>query len=252
MIDATGMPQRAVVVGGSSDIAGAVLRELAARRLAKVLLAGRDDARLAKAAGELGALGVETRIEVLDVTDVSAHAAFVQQASSWLGQVDLVLVAAGALGPDEPMDAGPEAVAGLFETNVSGPAALLGAFARLLVEQGQGRLVVLSSVAGVRVRRANFLYGATKAGLDAYAQGLALALEGSGVTLTIVRPGWVATRMTEGRSPAPFATTAEAVAGDVVSGLERGAKVVWSPPVLRAVFGAVRLLPVAVWRRLPG
>jgi decaprenylphospho-beta-D-erythro-pentofuranosid-2-ulose 2-reductase len=252
MIDATGMPQSAVVVGGSSDIARAVLRALATRRLTKVVLAGRDRARLEQAAAELETLGVQAGVEELDVTDASSHQALVQRASSWLGHVDLVLVAAGALGPDEPLSAGPEVVADLFGTNCGGPAALLGAFAGLLVEQGQGRLVVLSSVAGVRVRRANFLYGATKAGLDAYARGLALALENTGVSVTVVRPGWVATRMTEGRAPAPFATTADAVAGDVVSGLERGAAVVWSPPVLGAVFGALRLLPSALWRRLPG
>ena len=79
-------------------------------------------------------------------------------------------------------------------------------------------MVVLSSVAGVRVRRANYVYGASKAGLDAFAQGMAEALRGSGASLMIVRPGWVATRMTEGRDPAPFATTPDAVAADVVAG----------------------------------
>lgn len=252
MNDALGMPQTAVVVGASSEIARAIVRELAARRLAKVLLAGRDAGRIGAVAEELGSLGVEARSLELDVTDVAAHAPLVHEASSWLGQVDLVLMAVGALGPDEPMGAGPKAVAGLFETNCGGPAALLGAFADLLVRQGQGRLVVLSSVAGVRVRRANFLYGATKAGLDAFAQGLALALEGTGASITVVRPGWVATRMTEGRAPAPFATTPEAVARDVVSGLEKGVTVLWSPSVLREVFSVLRLLPTALWRRLPG
>ena len=111
---------------------------------------------------------------------------------------------------------------------------------------------MLSSVAGLRVRRSNYIYGASKAGLDAYAQGLAEALRGSGVSLTIVRPGWVATRMTEGRTPAPLATTPDAVAADVVAGMERGASIVWSPGSLRLVFALLRLLPQALWRRLPG
>jgi decaprenylphospho-beta-D-erythro-pentofuranosid-2-ulose 2-reductase len=81
---------------------------------------------------------------------------------------------------------------------------------------------------------------------------LAEALRGSGASLVIVRPGWVATRMTKGLDPAPFATTPEAVADDVVQALERGTTVVWSPKPLRAVFGVMRLLPAAVWRRLPG
>jgi decaprenylphospho-beta-D-erythro-pentofuranosid-2-ulose 2-reductase len=250
--DAFGMPQTAVVVGGSSEIAAGILRQLAARRLARVLLAGRDATRLEQVAGELAALGVEARTRRLDVTETAAHTAFVEEASSWLGQVDLVLAAAGVLGPDDPLGAGPGEVAEVFGANCTGPAALAGAFARLLRDQGQGRLVVLSSVAGVRVRRANFLYGASKAGLDAFAQGLAMALEGSGASVMIVRPGWVATRMTEGRPPAPFATAPDAVARDVLTGLERGAAVVWSPPVLRGVFATMRLLPAALWRRLPG
>ena len=88
---------------------------------------------------------------------------------------------------------------------------MITAFAAVLRNQGHGRIVVLSSVAGVRVRRANYVYGASKAGLDAFAQGTAESLRGTGASLMIVRPGWVATRMTEGRDPAPLAR-AEALA----------------------------------------
>lgn len=252
MNDALGMPQSAVVVGGSSEIARSILRELGARRLSRVVLAGRDKARLEATATELRGLGAQATTTMLDVTDAGAHARFVEEAFAALGQVDLVLMAAGVLGPDEALGAAPATLAELFATNFDGPAAVLGAFAGRLAAQGQGRLVVLSSVAGVRVRRANFAYGASKAGLDAFAQGLAMALEGTGASVTIVRPGWVATRMTEGRQPAPFATSPDAVARDVIAGLERGAAVVWSPPVLRGVFAAMRLLPSALWRRLPG
>lgn len=251
MNDALGMPQTAVVVGATSDIARSIVRELAARRLAKVVLTGRDEARLDSVDEELGALGLETHTGVLDVTDVAAHAGLVERAADALGQVDLVVMAAGALGPDGPEPPDPTATAELFATNSTGPAALLTAFAKLLAEQGQGRLLVLSTVAAVRVRRANYPYGASKAGLDAFAQGLSMGLEGTGASVVIVRPGWVATRLTEGRAPAPFATTPDAVARDVVAALERGTSVVWSPPVLRLVFGGLQFLPRALWRRLP-
>jgi short-subunit dehydrogenase len=118
--------------------------------------------------------------------------------------------------------------------------------------QGHGRFVVFSSVAGQRARRANFIYGSSKAGLDAFAQGLADALEGTGVGVTIVRPGFVVGRMTEGMSPAPFATTPEAVAGAVVRAIESGQPVVYVPPVLQWVFAVMRHLPRAIWRRIPG
>jgi len=253
MNDAMGMPQTAVVVGGTSDLARAILRVLVARRLRRVVLVGRDEICLAAAAEELRALGavaVDTLMH--DVTDVVGAAAAVRDASTRLGQVDLVLVAAGMIGDQAKDEAVPEAVARVFSTNCTGPASVLASFAAALRQQGHGRIIVLSSVAGVRVRRANYIYGASKAGLDAYAQGMAEALRGSGVSLTIVRPGWVATRMTEGRTPAPLATTPDAVAADVVSGMERGASVVWSPGSLRLVFAVLRLMPQALWRRLPG
>jgi len=253
MNDAMGMPQTAVVVGGTSDIARAVLRALAARRLRHVVLIGRDEVGLAAAAKELHALGTpDVDVLTLDVTDVARVAAVVGDASTRLGQVDMVLVAAGVLGDQASVEADPDAVARTFATNVSGPAAIMTAFAAVLRRQGHGKMVVLSSVAGVRVRRSNYVYGASKAGLDAFAQGLAEALRGSGASLMIVRPGWVATRMTEGRDPAPFATTADAVAADVVAGLERSSPVVWSPRPLRLVFAVMRLAPAALWRMLPG
>ena len=118
--------------------------------------------------------------------------------------------------------------------------------------QGHGRLVVLSSVAGEPARKANFIYGSTKSGLDAFAQGLGDSLVGSGVSVTIVRPGFVVGRMTAGMDPAPFATTPEAVAAAVIRGIESGAEVVYAPPVLRWVFAVMRQLPRAVWRRMPG
>jgi decaprenylphospho-beta-D-erythro-pentofuranosid-2-ulose 2-reductase len=253
MIDAMGMPQTAVVVGGTSDIARAVLRSLVARRLRHIVLLGRDEVGLAAVAKELQALGtVEVDTATFDITDAARLATVVADSSTRLGQVDLVLVAAGMLGNQASDESDPEAVARVLTTNFTGTAAIMTAFASVLRHQGQGRMVVLSSVAGVRVRRTNYVYGASKAGLDGFALGMAEALRGSGASLMIVRPGWVATRMTEGLDPAPFATTPEAVAADVVAGMERSAPVVWSPRPLRLVFAVMRLLPVALWRRLPG
>ncbi len=128
---------------------------------------------------------------------------------------------------------------------------MLAVTARLR-HQGHGRLVVLSSVAGERARRANFIYGSSKSGLDAFAQGLGDSLVGTGVDVTIVRPGFVVGRMTEGMTPAPFSTTPEAVAEAVVEGIGSGAAVVYAPPVLRWVFAVMRHLPRPVWRRMPG
>jgi decaprenylphospho-beta-D-erythro-pentofuranosid-2-ulose 2-reductase len=251
--DALGMPQTAVVLGGTSDIARALTRGLAARRLQHVVLAGRDEVGLESAAKELKALGVEA-VETVpwDATDHDAHAALARDVALRLGQVDLVVVAAAILGDQEACESDPRSTASVLSTNLTGPAAAMVAFAGVLRSQGHGRLVVMSSVAGVRVRRSNFVYGASKAGLDAFAQGMAETLRPSGVRVTIVRPGWVATRMTAGRSPAPMATTPGAVARDIIRGLERSSEVVWSPAPLKAAFAVLRVLPNSVWRRLPG
>jgi short-subunit dehydrogenase len=123
--------------------------------------------------------------------------------------------------------------------------------AQLLRAQGSGCIVVFSSVAGVRVRRANYVYGSAKAGLDGFASGLGDALHGSGVSLLLVRPGFVIGRMTEGMSPAPMSSTPDQVADAVVKALGKGRARVWVPGLLRPVFFGMRLLPQAVWRRMP-
>ncbi len=253
MNDATGMPQTAVVIGGTSDIGRSLLRALVARRLRRIVLAGRDEIGLRKVADELlgiGATSVETAF--CDVTDAASHAALARDTAARLGQIDLVLVTAATLGDQSIDETDPLSAARVLDTNCTGPAAAMIAFASVLRAQGHGRIVVLSSVAGVRVRRANFVYGSSKAGLDAFATGLGDALRGTGASVMIVRPGWVATRMTAGMDPAPFATTAEAVAADVVTAMGKGRNVVWSPAPLKWVFAVLRLLPSALWRRMPG
>ena len=116
--------------------------------------------------------------------------------------------------------------------------------------QGHGTIVALSSVAGERVRKSNFVYGSSKAGVDAFYQGLGDALRGRGVHVMIVRPGFVTTKMTEGLEPAPLSTTPDAVAQAIAQGLERGRDTVWVPPTLRYVMSGLRHLPRSVFRRL--
>ena len=187
-----------------------------------------------------------------DAADTARHLAFADEVFDRFGDIDLVVVAAGVLGDQEADEQDPAAAAAVITTNFAGPASAMLAVAGRLRRQGHGRLIVFSSVAGERARRANFIYGSSKAGLDAFAQGLADSLVGSGVDVTIVRPGFVVGRMTEGMTPAPFSTTPEAVADAVVRGIESGAAVVYAPPVLRWVFTVMRHLPRAVWRRMPG
>jgi NAD(P)-dependent dehydrogenase (short-subunit alcohol dehydrogenase family) len=111
--------------------------------------------------------------------------------------------------------------------------------------------VVFSSVAGIRVRRANYVYGSAKAGLDGFASGLGDALAGTGVQLLLVRPGFVIGRMTEGMSPAPLPSTPAQVADATVAALRNGRSRVWVPSALRPAYFVARLVPQWLWRRMP-
>jgi decaprenylphospho-beta-D-erythro-pentofuranosid-2-ulose 2-reductase len=186
-----------------------------------------------------------------DANDLDQVGALVDSGFSTLHRVDLVVIAVGLLYDTEEDERDPTRVARCLTVNFTWPAAALSRIAHHLRQQGSGRVVVLSSVAGVRVRRANFIYGSAKAGLDAYARTLNQTLEGSGATVMVVRPGFVHSKMTEGRKAVAMATTPEAVAQDIVKGLEDGAEVVWSPGKLRALFFVLGLVPEPIWRRLP-
>lgn len=252
MNDAFGSPQSVLVFGATSDLARAILRRLVERRARTLVLAGRDAERLKETAAEMAALGAE-RVETIafDARETERHAGLVDDAFERVGDVDLVLVAFGLLGDAERNAGDPVAAAEVAAVNVTGSFSVGIAVAGHLRRQGHGTLVALSSVAGVRVRPANFVYGSSKAGMDAFFTGLGDVLAGSGARVVVVRPGFVRTRMTAGMRPAPFAATAQDVAAAVVRGLETRAEVIWVPPVLRWVMAITKLLPRGVVRRLP-
>ena len=117
--------------------------------------------------------------------------------------------------------------------------------------QGHGRIVALSSVAGERVRRSNFVYGSTKAGLDGFYLGLGEALRDSGVGVLVVRPGFVRSKMTEGLDEAPLAVTPEDVADAVVTAVKGRKELIWVPAPMRMVMSGLRHVPRPIFRKLP-
>jgi decaprenylphospho-beta-D-erythro-pentofuranosid-2-ulose 2-reductase len=242
--DGLGQVQSALVLGATSDIAAATLDELAGERLDKVVLAARDPERIA--AGSLGEAEVAT--VQFDARDLGAHERFVEEAFERHGDFDLVLLAFGVLGSGAEQDR--DAALATIQTNFVGAVSLIMPLVERLKSQGHGTLVVLSSVAAERGRKSNFVYGSSKAGLDAFCQGLADSLEGTGVHVMVVRPGFVRTSMTAGLDPAPLATTPQAVAREIVRGVRTGADTVWVPRPMRWVMSLLRHLPRAVFRRL--
>ncbi|MEU4652903.1 decaprenylphospho-beta-D-erythro-pentofuranosid-2-ulose 2-reductase [Streptomyces sp. NPDC023723] len=250
MKDAFGLPQSLLVLGGTSEIALATARRLVARRTRTVWLAGRPGAALDAAAEELRGLGAEVRTVAFDALEPESHEEVLDKVFAE-GDIDLVLLAFGILGDQAHDEREPVSAVRVAGTNYTGAVSAGLVSAAALQTQGHGSLVVLSSVAGERARRANFIYGSSKAGLDAFAQGLGDALHGTGVHVMVVRPGFVRSRMTAGLAEAPLATTPEAVATAIELGLRRRSETVWVPGALRVVMSAVRHLPRAVFRRLP-
>ena len=253
MRDALGAVQSVLVLGGTSEIGLAIARNLARPRAATVVLAGRDQAGLEKAAVALRADGAG-RVETVafDAADTDTHEAVLAEAVRRAGaDLDVVVVAFGLLGDQEADETGGPGAVRVATTNYVGAVSAGLVAARVLKEQGHGALVALSSVAGERVRRANFIYGSSKAGMDGFFQGLSDSLVGTGARVLIVRPGFVRTRMTAGMAEAPLATTADAVAEATVAALRSGKAVVWVPAPLRAVFAVFRHLPRPLWRRIP-
>ncbi|GGS24581.1 decaprenylphospho-beta-D-erythro-pentofuranosid-2-ulose 2-reductase [Streptomyces griseoviridis] len=251
MKDAFGLPQSLLVLGGTSEIALATARRLIARRTRTVWLAGRPSPALDEAAEGLRALGADVRTVAFDALAPESHEAALGKVFAE-GDIDLVLLAFGILGDQAHDEQDPVSAVRVAQTNYTGAVSAGLVSAAALQNQGHGSLVVLSSVAGERARRANFIYGSSKAGLDAFAQGLGDALYGTGVHVMVVRPGFVRSRMTAGLAEAPLATTPEAVASAIELGLRRRSETVWVPGALRAVMAAVRHLPRPVFRRLPG
>jgi decaprenylphospho-beta-D-erythro-pentofuranosid-2-ulose 2-reductase len=190
---------------------------------------------------------------VFDALDVVHTESAIEACFDAIGEsVDLVLVTLGLLGDAAADVREATRITENITVNFVWPAVALGSIAQRLRHPGYGRVVVFSSVAGVRIRETNFIYGSAKSGLDGYALGLAETLRGSGVHVQIVRPGFVRTKMTAGLGSAPFAVDPEVVATAVMRGIERNLPIIWVPSTLRWVFLVLRHMPQPLWRRLPG
>ncbi|MGV9738624.1 SDR family NAD(P)-dependent oxidoreductase [Nocardia farcinica] len=239
-----------LLLGGRSEMGVRIAQRLAPGRT--VILAARRSGELAEESAAVRAAGAGAVHTVeFDADDTANHPALLEKIAAEHGPLGVVVLAFGVLGDQARAEHDPAHALAVVHTDYLAQVSVLTTVATLLRAQGSGQIVVFSSVAGVRVRRANYVYGSAKAGLDGFACGLGDALHGSGVHLLLVRPGFVIGRMTEGMDPAPFSSTPDQVAEAVERGLRRRAETVWVPRVLAPVFFGMRLLPRFVWRRMP-
>lgn len=243
-IDSFGRAQTVLLIGGDSDIGRAIVARMVDNGARKVILAGRDTASPAPN------LDADVDRRHFDALRTGSHRGFFDAVFSDHPDIDVVVFAAGILHDQEKTEENPDLAAEMANVNYVGTASSLLHAAQHLRGRGHGQLVVLSSVAGIRPRRSNFVYGSSKAAIDFLARGLARHVEESNVHVLIVRPGFVHTSMTRGIKSRPFAVSAEAVAKSVVDGLAREDHVVWVPEILRWVMGIVRVLPARLVDRL--
>jgi short-subunit dehydrogenase len=247
-----------VIFGGRSEIGVEVAKRLA--RGVDVVLAARGADRLA---GEIAALSRAGATAVhtceFDADDLGSHQRIVTAITDRYGRIGTAVVAFGILGDQARAEVDPAHAAAVVHTDFTAQVSLLTALAAAMRSTGgareersgkRGNIVVFSSIAGARVRRANYVYGSAKAGLDGFARGLTDSLHGTGVHVLLVRPGFVIGRMTEGMSPAPLSSTPAQVADATVRALRRGRREVWVPRALGLLAIGLRMTPRFVWRRL--
>lgn len=239
-----------LLLGGRSEIGLEVAERLVRAGARTVVLAARRSADLAAPSARLSALGAAVETVEFDADDLTSHEAVLSAVVARHGALDAV-VAFGVLGDQARAERDVAHALAVVHTDYVAQVSVLSHLANLLRPLRSGRIVVFSSIAGARVRRANYVYGSAKAGLDGFASGLADALHGSGVHLLLARPGFVVGRMTTGMSPAPLASTPAQVADAVAAALAAGRGTVWVPGTLRALAAAMTVTPRAVWRRAP-
>jgi NAD(P)-dependent dehydrogenase (short-subunit alcohol dehydrogenase family) len=231
-----------------------------ARKLAErgddVFLLGRDADELARSAADLSVRGQgdggsrPVGTAHADLLEPETFEPALTQAETALGGLDAVIVTAGLFATQEELEQDPKLCARLLQANFTGTVGFCEVARKLLLAGGGGTLCAFSSVAGDRGRKPVVLYGAAKAGLTHYFEGLDHRFHARGLRTVLVKPGFVKTGMTAGLEPPPFAGEPEAVADVVVRALDRGTPVVCAPPIWRLVMLAIRMLPRAVMRRI--
>jgi short-subunit dehydrogenase len=248
-VDDTGTPI-VLILGGRSEIGVELAVRLAAG--ATIVLAARNADRLGEQIAELRAAGA-ARVACVefDADDVKSHGPLVDSVIAEHGRIDTAVLAFGILGDQTRAETDAAHAIAVVYTDYVAQVSLLTHLAAAMRQAGRGKLVVFSSIAGARVRRANYVYGSAKAGLDGFASGLADALHGTGVQVLIARPGFVIGRMTQGMSPAPLSSTPAQVAERTARALAKGRRTVWIPWALGPAAGVMRQLPQFVWRRMP-
>ncbi|HEY5657356.1 MAG TPA: SDR family NAD(P)-dependent oxidoreductase [Myxococcota bacterium] len=241
---------KAALLGATRGMGRALARELAGRG-ARLCLLGRDAEQLARSARDLELRGAEGEVATAhcDLLEPESFEPALEAADRALDGLDTVVVTAGLFDTQEALEADAKLRQQVLTADFVHTVQFCEAARARLLARGGGTLCVFSSVAGDRGRKTVILYGAAKAGLSHYLEGLDHKFRRQGLRVVTVKPGFVKTSMTAGLTPPPFAGEPEAVAARVARALERGTPVVYAPGIWRFVMGLIRQLPRSVMRR---
>lgn len=247
---ATIEPKRILVLGATSGIAEACIR-LWAGRGDHLFLVGRNAGRLAAVAADArtrGAAVVDTAVADLDRTE--HHADLLAHTINSLGGLDVAYLALGVLGEQPKAERSFHDAAQIIHTNYTAPVSLLTWLANYCAQRHAGTIAVLSSVAGERGRKSNYVYGSSKAGLTAFVDGLRNRIDREGVRVMTIKPGPVKTSMTEGMKGQDRFADVDKVAAAIVKSIDRGDDIVYVPGQWRVIMAVIRAIPERVFKKL--
>ncbi len=252
VIDAVGNPQSILLLGGTSEIGLAICTRYLKESPARIVLAALpDDPGREAAVAQMKAAGAKS-VELIDfdAVDTASHPGVIDTAFA-SGDIDVAIVAFGLLGDAEELWQDQRKAVQIAEINYTAAVSVGVLLGEKMRQQGYGRIIAMSSAAGERVRRSNFVYGSTKAGLDGFYLGLGEALREYGVGVLVIRPGQVRTRMSAHVKEAPLTVDKEYVANLAFTASAQGKDLVWAPGAFRYVMMVLRHIPRPIFRKLP-
>lgn len=247
-IDTT--PRKILVLGATSGIAEATCRIWAAQG-ARLFLVARNAEKLAAVAADLrtrGASYVDTAVADLDNTD--QHPTLLAHAVNSLTGLDVAYLTYGILGDQAKAEQDFNTAAQIIYTNYMAPVSLLTWLANFCVQRHAGTLAVISSVAGDRGRKSNYLYGSSKAGLSAFLGGLRNRVDREGVTVLAIKPGPVKTAMTSGMKGSEKFADVDAVAKSIVKAIDKRQDVLYVPFQWQPIMFIIRNIPERIFKKL--
>jgi short-subunit dehydrogenase len=247
---ANNAPKRILVLGATSGIAEATCR-IWADRGESLYLVGRNADKLAAVAADMrtrGASYVDTAVADLDNT--ASHPEMLAHAINSLAGLDVAYLAHGVLGDQLKAERTFEEAGKILHTNFTAPVSLLTWLANYCAQRHAGTLAVISSVAGDRGRKSNYVYGSSKAGLSAFLAGLRNRIDREGVKVMTIKPGPVKTAMTQSMKGSQKFADVDAVAATIVKAIDKGVDELYVPGIWRIIMAVIQIIPESVFKKL--